>query len=104
MSTSDLMAAIVGALMPALIAVVVRSSWPSWLKGVAAVGSSTVVGTVAAWIAGDLTTPEGWAQKVLIVIAAAQAAYKLWWQPTGIGPAIERATQPGAPVATKSAR
>lgn len=97
MSTDQLVAAVVGALMPALIAVVVRSTWPGWLKGVVAIGSSVVAASVTAFATGQFTTAKGWVETIVLVVAASQVMYRVWWQPSGIGPAIERATEPTKP-------
>lgn len=94
MTTDALVALVVGSLLPMLVAVVVRSSWPAWVKGAVAVGSSLVAGTVTALATGELGTAKGWVQSIVIVFGASMVTYKAFWQPTGIGPAIERATQP----------
>jgi hypothetical protein len=93
MSNLDMLSAIVGALLPALVATINRSRWPAWAKGLVMLGSSVAVGAATAALTGDLTG-KTWAQSALIVGGAATAAYRLWWHPTGIGSMIERATEP----------
>lgn len=83
----------IGAIMPVLVSVVVRSNWPGWVKGLVAVVASIVFGAISAATAGDLTGAT-LLQGFLIVMAASQLAYQLFWKTTGIGPDIERATQP----------
>jgi VIT1/CCC1 family predicted Fe2+/Mn2+ transporter len=83
--------ALVGALLPALVAFVNREHWPAWAKGLTAVASSVVAGGVTAWLS-DGFTGKTWLQSALIVVGAALASYRLWWHPTGVAPAIERAT------------
>jgi hypothetical protein len=95
MGNAELASTFVGVLLPALIATVVQAKWPSWVKGIVAALSSIAVGLFIAWLTGDLTG-KSWLQSALIVFGAAQAAYKFWWLPTGIGPAIEKATSPEA--------
>lgn len=89
----ELVSAIVGYLAPALVSVVVRSNWASWVKGIVALVSSVVIGFVVALVSGELNGT-GVATAIAVVFAASQVAYKTWWQPTGIGPAIEEKTQP----------
>ncbi len=96
MTSDAVVALVVGALLPMLISVVVRSAWPGWLKGAVAVGSSIVAGAVTAWATGQLSSAQGLMQTVVIIFGASMTTYKMFWQPTGIGPAVERATQPAA--------
>mgnify|MGYP001606331917 CR=1 FL=1 len=93
----EMLSALVGAFLPALVAVVNQAHWPSWAKGVVVVASSIVAGLVTAWLSGQLTGLR-WTESALIIAGAAVVAYRHFWQPTGIGPAIERATTPGAGV------
>lgn len=83
----------IGAIIPALVAVVVRSSWPGWVKALIALLSSVAGGVIAAAAAGDLTGAS-LLQGALVVLAASQAFYRLWWKPSGIAGSIERHTQP----------
>lgn len=94
MGNLDMFSALAGVLLPVLVATVNRSHWPAWAKGVVVLVSSIGAGAATAALTGDLTGAT-WVQSALIVAGAAVTAYKLWWQPTGIGPMIERATQPG---------
>lgn len=82
--------ALVGALLPALVALVNREHWPAWAKGLTAVASSAVAGGVTAWLSGDLTGAT-WLQSTLIVAGATLASYRLWWHPTGVAATIEQA-------------
>src|SRR5688572_20405686 len=92
----EVVSALVGAFLPALVSIVVRSSWPGWAKGVTAVASSAVAGVVVAWTSGEFTG-QTLATCVGAALAASQVFYATFWRPTGIGPAIERATQPSEP-------
>jgi len=85
--------AAVGFVLPLLVSVVNRSYWPGWVKGVVVILSSLVAGVVTAWATEGLTG-KSIVESVLVVGGAAIAAYKLFWQPTGIGPALEKATEP----------
>lgn len=86
--------ALIGFLLPLLVAVIIRSNWPGWVKGLVVIGSSAVAGALTAWAQGKFS--ENWSQNIGTILILAIASYKLFWQPTGIGPALERATQPAA--------
>jgi uncharacterized membrane-anchored protein len=90
----EMLSALVGSLLPMLVAVVNRSHWAPSVKGLVVVASSIVAGLVTAWLNGQLTGLR-WTESALIIAGAAVVAYKHFWQPTGIAPAIERATTPG---------
>lgn len=94
MSDLDMWSAIVGALAPALVATINRVAWPAWLKGVVVIVVSIAGGGITAYLTGQLTAVT-WTHAALVVAAAALATYRLWWHPTGIGPALERAVNPG---------
>lgn len=86
-------AAGVGFLLPLLVSAIVGVVWPSWLKGVVVLVSSLAAGGVTAWASGDLTGAT-FGENALIVVGAAIAAFKLFWQPTGIAPWLEKVTDP----------
>jgi hypothetical protein len=83
--------ALLGTLLPPVVAVVNQAHWPSWLKGMVAVIVSIVTGAITAAGTGQLTG-KTWVQATLIVAGATFTAYHFWWRPTGISDAIERAT------------
>jgi VIT1/CCC1 family predicted Fe2+/Mn2+ transporter len=89
----EMLSALVGSLLPMLVAVVNRSHWAPAVKGLVVVVSSIVAGAVTAWLNGQLNGLR-WTESALIIAGAAVVAYKHFWQPTGIAPAIERATTP----------
>lgn len=88
--TVDQWAAVVGFFLPALVAVVNREEWKSWIKAVIALGASAVVGTVTALLGGGFTGST-WLQAIGVVFAASAASYKLWWKGSGISDKIEQA-------------
>lgn len=85
-------------LVPNIVSIVVRSHWAGWLKAIVVILTSLVVGTVTVWANGQIAnapvTLNDWVEDVFAVGAAAIAAYKAFWAPTGIGPALEAHTQP----------
>ena len=94
MTNLDLVSALVGVLLPPLVAVVNQPRWPSWARALVAVVSSVAAGGMTAWVAGDLAGMSG-LRAVLVVVAATLAAYRAWWQPSGIAPWLEHLTAVG---------
>lgn len=89
----EMLSALVGGFLPMLVAVVNRSTWAPAVKGLVVVASSIAAGAVTAWLSGQLTGLR-WTESALIIAGAAVVAYRHFWQPTGIAPAIEQATTP----------
>ncbi len=83
--------AIAAVILPPLVALINQRKWPSQLKGLVALLVMCVYALGASWLRGPLDFSD-WRNTALTVAAAGFAAYKLWWQPSGIAPAIEEAT------------
>jgi hypothetical protein len=82
---------VVGFFLPLAAAAVIRQRWSSPTKGVAVFGLSVIAAAGTSYYAGeiqrsDLTTA------ALIILVTATTLYKVYWQPTGIAPAIEERT------------
>lgn len=86
------------ALVPNIVSVIVRSHWAGWVKGVIVIATSLVIGSITVWANGQIThgpiTFNEWLTDFFLVGGAAVAAYRLFWQSTGIGPKLEAATSP----------
>jgi hypothetical protein len=87
--TTNTWAALVGFVLPALVAIINRSEWKSWVKGIVALLASVVVGTITALLAGSFTGAS-WLQAISIVFAASQVAYHTWWKNSDIAGLIEQ--------------
>ncbi len=87
--TVDTWSALVGLLLPGLVAIVNRESWKPWVKAVVAVAASVLVGTVTALLSGGFTGVT-WVQALVIVSVASQVAYHTWWKNSGISDWIEK--------------
>jgi peptidoglycan/LPS O-acetylase OafA/YrhL len=83
---------IVGFAMPAVIAALNRKRWSSTAKGLCAFVCSLVAAAGTAFFAGDLANPSDYITAALVVFVGAIGSYRLWWQPSGIAPAIEAKT------------
>lgn len=86
--------AILGFVLPALVAIVNRSDWKSWQKAVVALVASVAAGTVTALISGSFTGAN-WATSIGIVFGASQLAYHTWWKGSDITKWIENTINPG---------
>lgn len=85
------LSALVGALLPTVVAVVNQPRWPAWGRALATALVCVVAGFVAALSAGDLTG-KTWLESAGVVFAAALVAYHAYWKPSGITTAIEQKT------------
>lgn len=90
--------ALIGFVMPGLIALVNQPTFSPRLKGVIALVSSVVAAVLTEWVRGDLDWGAGLRSTVLVVGAATFAFYRLWWRPTLWAPTIEAMTSPGRTV------
>lgn len=76
----ELLAAVVGALMPPLVDQVVRgrfAAWPAWAKLAVALATSAVIGTLTVLTTG--VPAGGWWSVVTAAFVASQVAYRTWW-------------------------
>lgn len=79
----------IGAGMPTVVAAVVQTRWASWVKQVTALVLSAAAGLLTVWLNGDLTGVT-WLPAVVLVIAAAETTYRLYWRKSAVGKALER--------------
>jgi hypothetical protein len=84
----------VGFFSPPVISVIQQSRWSERTQSLVAFGFYLVVAAVTAYFAGLFTTGDI-ARLALLIFLAAGTSYKTLWKPTGISPAIEKATPVG---------
>jgi hypothetical protein len=75
--------ALVGILMPIIIAIVKQVRWPWWANLIVAIIACGIAGVVTVWARGELT----WQTAPIAVAAvfiAAQATYNTFWASSGI--------------------
>ena len=94
-STLDLISVAVGFLLPPVIAIANRPKWPGWARLLVTVAACAVAGTAIAAATRQLTGKRR-LEAVTVVVAAAIGFYKAAWHPSGVAPAIEKATSPPA--------
>lgn len=87
--TVDTWSALVGILLPGLVAIINHENWKSWIKAIIALAASVVVGTVTALLSGGFSGAT-WVQAVGVVFVASQVAYHTWWKNSDISSWIER--------------
>lgn len=97
MTDLDLWTLLVGAGMPPLVALVNQPRWPSWKRAIVSVVACLVAAGVTLWLGGGLRGASV-VRGVLLVLVAALGSYHSWWKPSGIAPALERATAIGTTV------
>lgn len=95
---SDLVmwSAIVGFVLPPLVAFVNQATWPGWARALVALAACIGAGAGTAAFDGSLTG-QRWATAVLVVLTAALGFYTTFWKPSKIAPAIEQATTLSSP-------
>ncbi len=83
--------ALLATVMPAIIAVVIRTGWASEQKGIATIALCLVAATGTAFLLGKLD-PTNWVTSALIIFVLTNQLYRQFYKPTDIAESIERAT------------
>lgn len=86
-----LISALVGSLLPNLIAVLNQVHWPSWLKAIVAFAACCIAAVAVTAAKGTLTAQD-WVGSAIVVFTVARASYAGLWKPTGVADKIETAT------------
>lgn len=93
MANLQMWAAIVGFVLPIVMAVVNQSKWPSGLKAVAVFAASLLVSIGTVYLQGPADfTLDRWITASLTTLVTAIATYHGLWKPTGAAPALEEST------------
>lgn len=91
MTDLEMWTLLVGALLPALIAVIQQPQWSCRLRAVVTVVACLVAGGGTAGLDGQLTG-RSVVTSVLTVLVTALATYHGFWKPSGIAAAVEGLT------------
>ena len=83
-----LLAAVVGALLPGLVAYVIKAGWSSELKAIIAAVISLAVGAATAYVAGGWDR-EDITRSILVVFFLSQLSYNQYWKPSGFTRRLE---------------
>lgn len=84
--------ALIGMVMPALIALVNQPRWSPMLKGLVAFVACVIVAVIVEAWRGDIDDWAQWRETAVIIFGSAIVTYQTWWKPAGIAPTIERGT------------
>lgn len=92
--TADMFTVIVGFFLPLLVAVINKSTWPSYVRGVVSFLACLVFSAIDVFFVKNAATPENWARTFITIFFLAIATYHWYWKPTGIAPGIEKRILP----------
>ncbi|MER7707253.1 hypothetical protein ABTX81_30670 [Kitasatospora sp. NPDC097605] len=91
LTDAQLWAAIVAFFSPLATSVVQQPTWPKPARTSVAIGTSALIGIGIAYFAGAFTG-RGVLSTVLLTVLVSATAYSTVFKPSGIAPALERAT------------
>jgi hypothetical protein len=94
LDNAGLWALAVGFISPPVIALIQQRTWSARVKALVAFGFALAVAAVTAYFNGLFTVADI-GRLGLLVFLSAVASYQGLWKPTGVAPAIEKATSPG---------
>jgi hypothetical protein len=84
-----LWSAVVGFVLPPVLALVMRSGWSSQVQGLVACAACLVAAAGTVWFQGDLGHGQDLVTSFLLIFTAAIGTSRLYWKPSGIAPSIE---------------
>jgi hypothetical protein len=79
------------AIMPPVIALLNQRRWSSPVKGVVALVACLVAALVVEFVRGPIESGD-WRDTALVVAGSAFVSFRTFWAPSGIAPALEKAT------------
>jgi hypothetical protein len=85
---------VVGFFLPPVQSILQQTHWASQVRAALNFACCMVAGAGVAYFQGDLTGRR-FIEAALVVLVASVATYQGSWKPTGISPAIEKATNVG---------
>lgn len=94
MSNLVMWSLVVGFFMPPVQAIIQQTHWSSQLRAGINFAACAVAGAGVAYFQGDLTGRR-FVEAGLTVLVTTIAVYKGTWQPSGVAPGIEKATNVG---------
>lgn len=89
--------ALVGFLLPLLVAVLQRPQFSQTVRTVVGICASIVAALITAWAETDLNW-HTWSTAVIFIALTSWTTYKRVWVPVGAAPLIEAKTSPGSTV------
>ena len=96
MTSAQQWSAIVGALLPLIMAGIIQEHWSNTVKSWVAFAACVAAGLAVTYFAGTLVFTAHDAMTIgtdiALVATAAWATYREFWKPTGIAPTVQSAT------------
>lgn len=93
---------ILGVVLPLLTSLVQQPTWSKPVRAFIGLLAAVVGGLLTCLANGTMGNGQTVLATIAVVLVAAQATYKGFYQPTGIAPAVESATSP-KPAGTRRA-
>jgi peptidoglycan/LPS O-acetylase OafA/YrhL len=93
---------ILGVVLPLLTALVQQPTWPKPVRAAVGLAAAVLGGFVTCLANGTIDHGQTLLATIAAVLVAAQATYKGFYQPTGIGPAVEVASSPKSTQARRN--
>lgn len=90
MSNTQMLAALVAAFIPFVLAMILRKHWSESTKSSIAFFVCVIAGLATCYVTGQLTTDDAdqITSSILIVLVTALALYHGFWKPSGIASAV----------------
>lgn len=101
MTDAAMWAVIVGFLSPLALNVIVKATWPAWVKSLIAFVFSAVVGSITAVIAGAYEGL-GIPSTILLTLVVAITSYQNFWKQ--VAPTMQRGSEAKAKIDAKEQR
>lgn len=89
--------ALIGILLPGVVAFVQQQHWSASTRTVIGVAASLVAAVVQA-VAQHKLNWHDWAASAIVIFTLTKTTYLAVWKPTGIAPRIEKATSTQPPI------
>jgi hypothetical protein len=87
------LSALVGSLLPLLIAIIQRAHWRQGFRTVVGLACIAAASTIIVWSKGQLNAHD-WVTSAITVFTLCQVTYHTVWKQTGVTKAIETITTP----------
>jgi hypothetical protein len=88
-------ALILGVISPLFLSIIQQPGWSRTIRSIVTLFASIIIGIVTVLANGGMDDVSGVLGIIALVLVAANTAYRNFWEPTGITPAVESATSGG---------
>lgn len=91
LDNAALFALVVGFVTPPVVSLLQQQTWSARTKALVAFAFYLLIAAITAYFAGLFTLPDV-GRLWLLIFLSASTSYRNFWKPTGVSPAIEKAT------------